>query len=131
MEVILWVSLGLAFLAVVAFQLFGPSLIRMVDRAAAQGDMTPLIAWIAKRSVAARPNAYNQAIKRLWDSYQRPLTVPLIRELAKNHGSLHIAQYWLDQLQKVEPELARRDLGEEFLRIYYQPSLAAQCGKVG
>jgi type II secretory pathway pseudopilin PulG len=90
-----------------------------------------LFAVIAERREERRPDAYNRAIRRLWDEYQRERAVPLIRALVEGHGESLIAQYWLNQLRTVEPELAHDSLGDEFLSRHVKPEVAAACGPVG
>ena len=78
-----------------------------------------------------QPNAYNVAIRSIWDAYQRPLACELVRELGSRHPSARITQYWIKQALEVEPEAARRILGEEFLNDVYRPEVARQCGSFG
>ena len=129
------IAIGVGFaLLVVGFLVYRqvvPSLDSLTDRAARENDLAPLIQVIQRRPEGAQPTAYNHAIRRLWDGFQRPLAVELMRELAKNYGTTRITQYWLKQVQQVEPKLAMDKLGKEFLETYYLPELAAQCGPVG
>ncbi len=127
----IWIGVGVILLALVIWRMLIPSLDSVVDRAAKDKDLAPLVQAIENKSEAARPTAYNQAIRRLWDGFQRGLAVELVRELTKNHGTSHIAQYWLKHVKQVEPGLARDQLGKQFYDTYYQPELAAQCGPVG
>jgi len=131
MTAIVWIGLALLVVAVVVFRLLVPSLDSIVDRAAKHGDLSGLVEVIQRRPEAVQPTVYNHAIRRLWDGYQRELAVALIRELARNFGPTRIAQYWLQQVQQVEPKLAIEKLGKEFLDTHYLPELAAQCGPVG
>ncbi|MFH1808329.1 MAG: hypothetical protein ABIJ09_06285 [Pseudomonadota bacterium] len=121
----------LVTMVLVGWRVLGSGLERPIARALAHGDVAPLLEAIARRSLDAQPDAYNHAIRRLWDAYQRPLAVPLIRVLAEQHPNQRIAQYWLGQLQQVEPLLARESLGDAFFESYFQPHVAATCGKVG
>jgi len=131
MTTALWIAVGFLAFALVFWRLLMPSIEREVDRASRSKDLAPVLQHIARLRTGAQPVAYDLAIKRLWDSYQRELAIPLVRELARNHGTAHIAQYWLDRVIKVEPALAKDHLGQEFIETYYQPGLAAQCGRVG
>ncbi len=84
-----------------------------------------------KKNEASQPAAFNHAVRRLWDSYQRLLAIELIKELAQIYGEKPITQYWLKQVLTVEPQLAKQNLPKEFLDNYYQPEVAAQCGNAG
>ena len=125
----------LAAIVVVAFlvinKLFAPSLEPEIDKVLKGGEPGPLLKAIGERRPGARPDAYNRAIRRLWDEYQRPATIPLIRALAEGHGDSRIAQYWLQQVSTVEPELAAASFDEAFMAEHYKPEVAATCGKVG
>ena len=108
-----------------------PSLDKVVGQAAKQNDTGPILEAIAKMSAGSQPSAYNRAIRRLWDGYQRPLATELVVELAKNHGDSNIAQYWIKQVMTVEPQMAREKFSREFIKNHYQPEVAAKCGQVG
>lgn len=131
MEIALGIGLGLVFVGFIVYRQMVPSLDSLADRAAREKDLAPLLLVIQRRPEGGQPTAYNHAIRRLWDSFQRPLAVELMRELAKNYGTTRITQYWLKQVQEVEPKLAMDKLGKQFLETYYLPELAAQCGPVG
>lgn len=132
MPPIVWIAIAAA--AIVLFLLskvFMPSLDKVVDQSAKQKDTGPILETIAKMNAGTRPSAYNRAIRRLWDGYQRPLAAELVVELAKNHGDVNIAQYWIKQVLTVEPQTAKDKFSKEFLQNHYQPEVAAQCGQVG
>ncbi len=126
-----WIVLGGGIGAFVLWRLLRPSLDGAVQRAIAGEDLQPIMEVLEKRSTSAQPTGYNHAIRRLWDSYQRPMALSLVRELAKNHGTSNIAQYWIKQVMVVEPALAKEGFSKEFLDTYFQPEVAAQCGPVG
>ena len=132
MSPIVWIAIAAA--AIVLFLLskvFMPSLDKVVGQAAKQNDTGPILEAISKISSGAQPSAYNRAIRRLWDGYQRPLATELVVELAKNHGDSNIAQYWIRQVMTVEPQMAKEKFSREFIREHYQPEVAAKCGQVG
>lgn len=115
----------------VARWLMIPSLAAPVAAARERGEIEPVVEAVEKLKPSARPTAYNHAIRQLWDSYERPLAIELIKVLAEGHSSALIAQYWLKQALQVEPQLARKRLSQKFLETYYQPKVAASCGPVG
>lgn len=126
------ILVGLVVAAVIIIsRLMIPNLSRFIDQAKERGDIEPIVDAIAKLKSSARPTAYNHAIRRLWDEYERPLAIDLAKELAKNHSSAMIAQYWLKHVLQVEPKMAREKLPSDFLKQYYHPDVAAQCGPVG
>ncbi len=112
------------------WKLFSPGINGLVTQAVRLGDARPLVRAIETRAEAARPVAYNQAIRRLWNSYERGLARDLIKELAAGHADTKIAQFWLKELLTSEPRLAQA-LSEEFIARYYRPEVAAKCGAVG
>ena len=127
----IWIIVGAVALLVVIWRVLAPSLDRAVDRVVRSGDAAPLVQEILALQPSAQPDAFNHAIRRMWDAYQRPLTVPLIQALAEHHTECKIAQYWLEQLKGVEPELARDAFETGFLESHYRPHVAATCGEAG
>jgi hypothetical protein len=123
--------LGLALLAVAVLTLTGGGLDRAIKAAIKAGDVTQVVALIDKQRPAAQPTAYNHAIRRLWDAYERPLAAALIKAFAARHHDAKIAQYWLKQLLTAESKLARETLDQEFLSAHYQPEVADCCGSAG
>ena len=126
-----WIVVAVAAVGIIAWKLMIPSLEAPIEQAKAQGDATPIVEAVEKLRPKARPTAYNHAIKRLWDSYERLLAIELVKVLAEGHSKTLIAQYWLQHVQQVEPLLAREHLSQKFLSTYYKPEVAAQCGPVG
>jgi len=127
----IWIVLGGLALLAVLWRVLAPTLDRAVERAIRDEDAAPLVVSILGLRESAQPDAFNHVIRRLWDAYQRPLAVPLIKSLAEHHGASQIAQYWLDQVQGVEPELAREAFDSGFFETHYQPQVAATCGEAG
>ena len=131
MSTTVWIALGAAALLAIVWRSLLPSLDRRVDRAVLRQDPAPLIAAIVGTRQGARPDAFNHAIRQLWDRYERALAMPLIRALAEHHPEAKIAQFWLGQAHSVEPELARQFFDAPFLQEHFRPEVAATCGEVG
>ena len=112
-------------------KLFAPSLDPAIELALKGGETEPLLKRIEELRPGARPDAFNRAIRRLWDEYQRERAIPLIRALVVAHGDARIAQYWLEQVRTVEPELAQASFDEAFMAEHHKPEVAAACGPVG
>lgn len=117
--------------AVIVWRSMSPSLAGPIALAREQGDITPVVEVIERMRPGARPAAYNHAIRQIWDAYERPLAIELVKVLAEKHGSALIAQYWLKQVLQVEPHLARQHITQDFIKAHYQPEVAAHCGPVG
>ena len=128
-----WIWGGIVALVVLAalWSRFAPSFARLVNQAVKTRDLAPVLDAITKKRPAARPTAFNQTIRLLWDRYERRLAVDLVRELAARHGDARIAQYWLRQALTAEPEIARTVLSRAFVAEHYRPEVAAQCGPAG
>lgn len=131
MENAIWIGGVVAVALYGLWKLSGHSLDRAVDRALSDKEVDPLLEQLMKVPAARRATAFNRAVRRLWDAYERPLAIPLIRALAENHGECSIAQYWLDQVRTVEPELAANELGDSFYSDHFNPGTAASCGDAG
>ena len=132
MPPIVWIAIaaGIVVLFLLSKVLM-PSLDKVVDQSAKQETTQPILDAISKMNAGTRPSAYNRAIRRLWDGYQRPLAAEVVVELARNHGDANIAQYWIKQVLTVEPQTAKDKFSKEFLKNHYQPEVAAQCGQAG
>ncbi len=122
---------AIVVLVLIISKVFAPSLEAEAQKVIDGGDLNALLESLAKRSEAAQPNAYNRVIRRLWDAYQREKAIPLVRALVEKHGEAQIAQYWLQQVRTVEPELAQASFDEAFLAAHHRPEVAATCGPVG
>jgi len=128
----IWLTVGALVAFVLLYKLlFNPSLNRKVAVAANTKDIAPVQQALNQMSATMQPVAFSSAIQQLWEKYERELAMPLIKDLAEAHPDTKVSQYWLDQAQKVEPELANEHLGADFLRGHYQPEVAASCGKFG
>lgn len=116
----------------VILQRLRPSLGREVNQAIKSQDLTSLLSFVrAKEDFDAQATAFNTATRSMWDRYERALAGRFIREMGPGIAKANIAQYWLKQVQEVEPEIARETLDDEFLREFYNPEHAARCGKFG
>jgi len=128
---LVWLIIGGAAVAVVLWKFTGISLDGRIAKALKGGDVEDLLTVLQGLSQEKQPTAYNRAIRRIWDAYERPLAIPLIRALVENHQEESIAQYWLQQLHTVEPDLAQETMDQEFLETYYKAHVAATCGDAG
>ncbi len=131
MNLTLLLIIGAVAGGILVWKVTGLSVDGPIDRAIKAGDIDSLVSLLLERPEPGRPTAFNRAIKRLWDGYQREEAVPLIRALAEHHGEASIAQYWLDQLRTVEPELAATELEPGFLDKHFKAEIAAKCGAAG
>ncbi len=131
MPTTLLIAIGVLVLGFIAWKLMIPSLDGVIAKAREERDIAPIVGAINQLRPSARATAYNHAIRKIWDDYDRELAIELVKELARKHNDALIAQYWLDQVQKVEPQLARAALTKDFLQRYYQPEVASRCGPVG
>ncbi len=108
-----------------------PSLQREIARAVSTEDLSKLVAFLGTKSGEAQATAFNTAVRSLWDRYERELATDLIKQLAGVIATASIGQYWMKQVQEVEPEIAQSRLGADFLEQFYNPEVAARCGKFG
>jgi hypothetical protein len=131
MSTVFVVVLACLVAAVVIWQSLSGSIDKAVRAALAQKRVSPIIDALSKKRATLQPTAYNQAIRRLWDGYERGMAAELVRNLAELHHTEHIAQYWIKQVLQTEPGIARQAFDQAFLDTYYMPEVAAQCGKTG
>jgi hypothetical protein len=106
-----------------------PGTTKLVSQAVESGDAAPLLAAAEALSPPRRSLFFQEAIATLWEGFNRPLAIQLIKEFGRRHYAEKICQFWMKQALEVEPALAGKVLDREFLDNYYQPEVAACCGK--
>lgn len=125
------IIVALVILAAVYYKYKAASLDKIVRDAVRSGDAAPVIAALALKPDAEAPNAYNHTIRGLWETYQRTLALAIVRDLAVRYPEAPIGHYWLKQALTIEPDLAREEFDEAFLRAHFKPDVAAACGPAG
>jgi len=130
MSGVAWLVVGV-IVAFMGWRLLFPGLDKAVKESIDSQDISPLVTAINKRPINSRPAAFNHAIKRMWDAFQRPMAIQLVKELVKDYGNKPIAQYWIKQVLQIEPRMAKKSFSKRFLQTYYRPELASKCGPVG
>ena len=109
----------------------GPGLNAMLRSVREVEDLDPVIAQAAEMSPSARSLFYQRAIASFWGEYRRAHAIRLIRAFSEVNSVEKIAQYWIKQAFEVEPILARKEMGQDFLKTHYNPTVASQCGLTG
>ena len=126
------VVLVVVVLAAIMFgQLRASGVARQAQQTLRTGDVEPLTEHISTLPADVQPDAWNQAVQLVWNSYERPVALRVTRAMACAVAGASIAQYWLRQALEIEPELAREVFDDDFLTTYYQPEVARACGKFG
>ena len=109
----------------------GSSAQAAAEKAAEAGSIEPITEAAGKLVFEKRSKFYQQAILALWNNWQRPLAILLVKEFADRHSSEKICQYWLKQVLEVEPLESRKVLDKSFLSAHYRPEVAKTCGLTG
>lgn len=123
---------GLLFIVgLVLMNLKGNAITKAARAARKTHDVEPLIAAIDDDKTVDVPTVYNSAIKSLWDSYDRETASKLIRALLERNDTATISQFWLKTILEVEPEIARKELGADFIQEHFKENIASQCGGCG
>ena len=107
----------------------GPSVAKVVEKAIEARSPEPVLKAATALPENKRSRFYQQAITMLWENFERTLAIPVARAFAQQHASEVICQFWLKQALEVEPSEARKHFDQDFLKTYYNPDLAACCGK--
>ena len=116
--------------AAVLFYWFGvrsSAAVKAAKKAANAEDLAPLLQALDGVGEAGRSAFFQRAIGWLWDNWQRPLAVKLIREFGQRYSDQKICQFWLRQVLEVEPLLAQQHLDESFMKSFYHPEVAKTC----
>ena len=127
--IIAGVVIALAIL--IMFSSKGKSLGKLISEARKTGDIKPIVEAIEADKTGDQPTSYNVAIKTLWDGYERELAMGLIRELLERYDTTPIAQKWLQDALGVEPELARKVMGKDFIDAHFHEAIAQGCAGCG
>ncbi len=94
------------------------------------GELGVLISAIETTPYSEQATQWDQAIGELWQAYAREEAARLVMEAAARSDA-DIIQYWIRQILEVEPEIAAQTFSQEFLEEYFQPEVAAKCGRSG
>jgi len=95
------------------------------------GDVQPVVLHITERVPDSEQHtAWDQVLGQLWRSYDRELAASFV-VVAAQHCDADIIQYWIRQITETEPAIAGSKFSNEFLNDYFQPDVAAKCGKGG
>jgi hypothetical protein len=106
-----------------------PGVRKAVDAAIAAQDPAPVVEAASRVAASRQPEFYEEAIVNMWEAWHRPLAVRVIKAFSLAHSDKRICQYWLKQAIEVEPMAARKELDEQFLKLHYNPEVAASCCK--
>lgn len=102
-----------------------------VGEAIASKSISALVMEGQKLEESAQPSFFLQSIEQLWNRWHRDLAAELVRDFVLMFPEEKLGQYWLQQILEIEPEIAEKLLYQEFLEVYYKPTIAAGCGAVG
>ncbi|MCB9558055.1 MAG: hypothetical protein H6707_18215 [Deltaproteobacteria bacterium] len=127
----IWIAIGAVI--VVGALLFrgGSALARALRAYSREGQLAPLVDALEALPEQRRLTEYDRAITTLWRDYQREAAARLVSALVERHGDTRIAQYWLQEVRAVEPEIFASEIGAEFYQTHHNPQVAADCGKFG
>lgn len=104
------------------------SMSKAISKSRETQDIKPILAEIDKDKSIDMASAFNVSIKSIWDAYDRELATELVKEFLLRNDKAPIAQHWLRQVLEIEPELARKQMGEAFIRDHFHEEIASQCG---
>jgi len=106
-----------------------PGVGKAVDEAIEGQDPAPVVEAGGRLPHERQADFYQQAITLLWEGWQRPLAVKVIKAFSLTHAHETICQFWLKQAMEVEPMVAGKEFDKKFLETHYNPEVAACCGK--
>ena len=127
MEVYILVALGIVAVAFLVRKR-GPSPYSLAKQAAERNSIEPIVHAARDLPPKSRSAYYQKAIGMLWENWQRPLAVQLIREFCSQHSEEKICQFWLRRVMEVEPATAKEVFDDRFLEENYRPEVAQACG---
>lgn len=101
-----------------------------IDSMRRSGTPSPVVAVISQAPEDERPNLWNQAISKLWQTYDRREAAELVVEAVQTSDAT-ILQYWMNQILEVEPDIASEVFDQAFIDEHYDPDVASRCGPSG
>lgn len=104
---------------------------RAATAAMAQGEVGAVVQAIERLPEGPRPTAFNQAMRQMWDAYERGLAIQLLFTLRESMAEAPIFHYWIKQSMEVEPDLARDVLDADFMARFFDAEVASKCGPGG
>lgn len=130
MDMMLVIVIGGALLMVIIgiMVLKSSSMSKAISKSRETQDVKPILEEIDKGKSLDMASAFNVSIKTIWDAYDRELATELVKEFLLRNDKAPIAQHWLRQVLEIEPELARKQMGEVFIRDHFHEEIASQCG---
>lgn len=123
-----WIAVAVAVLAWLVWSRLRPNPLSLVPAAVESGDLAPLRTALAR---SAAPTDYDQVLKRLWNGYHRVEAAEVAKDFASRHKGAAVSQYWLRKVMEDEPGIAAKAFDDSFLAQWYDPGVAASCGKCG
>ena len=130
-EILILIAGVVFVLVILLFSMKGNSLGKAINNARKTGDVKPVIKAIEDDKTGDLPTSFNIAIKTLWDGYDRELAMDLIKALLERNDTAPISQKWLQDALTIEPELARKQLGKEFIDSHFHEEIAKGCAGCG
>lgn len=128
MTTLLFVGCAILAIVIIALQFHGNAILKAMKTVKKTHDPKPVIDAIDNAKTQDLPTAYNACIKTLWDAYDRETATRLVGALLERNDTAKISQYWLRTVMEVEPEIARKLLGEDFIKTHFHEEIAAGTG---
>ena len=126
-EVIIIIAGVLFVFVILLFSMKGNSLGKAIKLAKKTRDINPVVKAIEEDKTGDIATSFNIAIKSLWDGYDRELAMDLIHALLERDDKAPISQKWLQDALTIEPELARKQLGKDFIDSHFHEEIAKGC----
>lgn len=121
-------ALVVAAVAVYLFLKRGPSPYALAMKAAEEDSISEIVRAAESLPRPQQSAFYQKAIGFLWENWQRPLAISLVKEFCGSFSDEKICQFWLKRAMEVEPGEARKVLDDRFLETHYRPEVAQACG---
>jgi len=122
------IALVVAVLMAYLYVKRGPSAYVLAMKAAEEGHVGEIVKAAESLPPQRQSAFYQKAIGFLWENWQRPLAISLVKEYCGRFSDEKICQFWLKKAMEVEPVESRKVLDEHFLETHYRPEVAQACG---
>ncbi|MDX9722124.1 MAG: hypothetical protein RBU37_15390 [Myxococcota bacterium] len=127
MSTFTYIVIGVAVIVLIAmFFLRPPKHEAALKKAIATHNIDALYGLLLEVQGGARQNAFEIAMRKMWDAYERELAIDLLKKMVPHLNDAPVMHTWLRNVIEIEPELARKKFDKAWLKATFKAHLAAK-----
>jgi len=127
MDTLIYIFIGLALVVLVAMMFIRPPKHEAaVKKAIKTKDISQIVEFLLEVKGNARQNAFEVAMRKLWDLYERELAIDILKKMVPHLDDAPVMHTWLRNVLEIEPELARKKFDKVWVKATFKEHLAAK-----